>query len=241
MAGWHPWWPLDAVHPHLVFELLAYTVGFQLYRRQPSDDGPELSVEARIWLLVAAVAGAAVGAKLLFWLEDPAATWAHRTDPSWLFSGRTIVGALLGGWAATELGKGWAGISRSTGDRYVVPLTVGMAVGRVGCFLSGVEDGTHGVVTAGPWGMDLGDGLLRHPTALYEIGWLVALGVGLSRWSPAVRGDRFLGFMAGYLGFRFAVEFLKTQPAVLAGLSSIQLACMLGLAYTALVAWSRRP
>lgn len=237
---WHPWWPSTTLHPHLVFEMLAYFTGFQLLRIRQRRSGEALAVEQRIWLLVAAVAGAALGAKLLFWLEDPAATWAHRTDPDWLITGRTIVGALLGGWIGTELAKKPMGIVRSTGDLYVLPLAVGMAIGRVGCFLSGVEDGTHGIETSFVLGMDLGDGLIRHPTALYEIGFLALLGALLERWKAPLEGDRFLGFMAGYLGFRLGVEFLKTQPALVAGLSAIQLACIAGLAYTAWVAWSRR-
>lgn len=237
--SFHPWWPQTWIHPHFVFEVLAYSVGFQLLLRQRRRGDP-VPVEQRVWLLVAAVAGAAAGAKLLFWLEDPAATWAHRLDPSWLFSGRTIVGALLGGWFATELAKRPMGLRTSTGDVYVLPLAVGMAVGRVGCFLSGVSDGTHGIETTSWLGMDLGDGLRRHPTALYEIAVLIALGAGLGSWTPRRAGDRFLAFVGGYLAWRFAVEFLKTQPALLLGLSSIQFACLAGLAYAAWVAWSRR-
>ena len=237
---WHPWWPSSTVHPHVVFEVLAYASGFQLLRWRRRKSGDSVPIEQRVWLLVAAVAGAALGAKVLFWLEDPAATWAHRTDPDWLITGRTIVGALLGGWMATEVAKRPMGITRSTGDVFVLPLAVGMAVGRIGCFLSGVEDGTHGVETRFFLGMDLGDGLIRHPTALYEMGVLVVLGAALERWKPAVQGDRFLAFMAGYLGFRLGVEFLKTQPALFLGLSAIQFACIGGLAYTAWVAWSRR-
>ncbi len=237
--AWHPWWPLP-VHPHFVFEALGYAVGFHLLRRTHGRARDGLPAEARIWLLVAAVAGAAAGAKGLFWLEDPAATWAHRRDPTWLFGGRTIVGGFLGGWVAVEAAKRAMGIDRSTGDAFVAPMGVGLILGRIGCFLSGPTDGTWGVPTDVPWAMDAGDGVLRHPAPLYEIGWLALVLAALSRWVPAVPGDRFLGFMAAYLGFRFAVEFVKTQPALLVGLSAIQLACLAGLAYTAVVAWRRR-
>lgn len=236
MTGFHPWWPWPAIHPHLVFEVLAYALGFRLYRRVPATGLP---TEQRIWLLVAAATGAAVGAKLLFWLEDPAATWAHRMDLSWLFSGRTIVGALLGGWAGTELAKRRLGVTIATGDAWVAPLAVGMAVGRIGCFFSGVTDGTHGVETQLPLGMDLGDGVPRHPTALYEIAWLAVSGAAAGAWTGAKTGDRFLAFMAGYLAFRLVVEALKTQPTPWWGLSSIQVACVAGLAYTGAVAWRR--
>ena len=41
---------------------------------------------------------------------------------------------------------------RSTGDLFVVPLCVGTAIGRIGCFLSGLEDRTYGTPTSLPWG-----------------------------------------------------------------------------------------
>lgn len=236
MTGLHPWWPWPSVHPHLLFEVVAYAVGFRLYRGAPVTSVP---TEARIALLVAAAVGAAAGAKLLFWLEDPAATWAHRADPAWLFSGRTIVGALLGGWAATEVGKWRLGVTTPTGDAWVVPLAVAMAIGRVGCFLAGVTDGTHGLPTDRFVGMDLGDGVPRHPTALYEIGWLVASAVAIGAWRGARTGHRFLAFMGAYLAFRLVVEALKTQPAPWLGFSTIQVACAVGLAYTGAVAWRR--
>jgi prolipoprotein diacylglyceryltransferase len=49
-------------------------------------------------------------------------------------------------------------------------------------------------------------------------------------------GDRFRIFLASYLLFRFAVDFLKPDPPPFAlGLSAIQWACLAGLLYYALV------
>ena len=237
---WHPWWPSSSIHPHLVFEVLAYFIAFRLLRKAHGASEDAVPADQQVWLLVAAVAGAAIGAKGLFWLEDPAATWAHRFDPGWLFSGRTIVGAFLGGWAGTELAKRVMGVSRSTGDIFVLPMGVGLMIGRVGCFLSGVDDGTHGIPTGSFLGMDLGDGIPRHPATLYEILWLAVLTPVVNQWSAPVLGDQFLAFMAGYLAFRLGVEFLKIQPPLIGGLSAIQLACLLGLVCTSWMAWSRR-
>ncbi|HEV2575681.1 MAG TPA: prolipoprotein diacylglyceryl transferase family protein [Acidobacteriaceae bacterium] len=49
-------------------------------------------------------------------------------------------------------------------------LSLGLAIGRIGCFLAG--DGDYGPVTRVPWGVDFSHGLvpaagLRHPTMLY--------------------------------------------------------------------------
>ena len=117
----------------------------------------------RAVLLTVAVLGAVVGAKVLCWLEDRGDR-LHRTDPLFLLQGKSIVGALLGGLLAVEATKPWLGVRVATGDLYVRPLwTSGLAIGRVGCFLSGVTDGTHGVPSTLPWAMDLGDGVPRHP------------------------------------------------------------------------------
>jgi prolipoprotein diacylglyceryltransferase len=82
--------------------------------------------------------------------------------------------------------------------------------------------------------MDLGDGQLRHPVALYEIGFLMLLWVGIRLVEKKIRlqeGLRFRLFMIAYLGFRFLLEYIKPREPLLIGLSSIQLACLAGLAY----------
>jgi len=78
---------------HAVFDALAYFVGARLYfvaRRR----GDVIESPTRWSVITAAILGAAIGSRLLFLLEDPAATWAHRTDPLFLMGGKTVVGAL---------------------------------------------------------------------------------------------------------------------------------------------------
>ena len=89
--------------------------------------------------------------------------------------GKTIVGALVFGMIAVELMKRYIGLQQSTGDLYAIPLALGIAIGRIGCFLTGLADDTYGVATSLPWGVDFGDGVHRHPTQLYEIAFLLAL------------------------------------------------------------------
>jgi phosphatidylglycerol:prolipoprotein diacylglycerol transferase len=233
----HPWWP-DGLpfwaHPHLVFELLAYPVGFQAFlalRRRNLD--PVRQVEHRGWIIAAAAMGAAFGSRLLYWAEDPRLLIDHWREPAAWSTGRTLVGALLGGWIAVEVVKKALGLKQSTGDVVVLPLALGIGVGRLGCFFSGVTDGTHGVPTDLFVGMDLGDGIPRHPAALYEIVWIavVTIALWLTRGTERFEGERFLRFMAAYLGFRFVIEFIKTQPSPYWGLSAIQVASLLALGY----------
>ena len=126
-------------------------------------------------MIAAAVAGAALGAKILFWLEDPQLTWQNLHNPAFFVGGKTIVGALAFGLLTVELVKRYIGLHQSTGDLYAIPLALGIAIGRIGCFLTGLSDNTYGTPTNVPWAIDFGDGIPRHPTQLYEILFLLAL------------------------------------------------------------------
>lgn len=229
-------------HPHVVLETLAYVVGFRVFvwlRGRHVDDIPN---GTRWWAITAAALGGAVGSKALAWFEDPAALRALWTDPAFLLAGKTVVGGLLGGLIAVELVKALLGERRSTGDIFAAPLAVGMAIGRIGCFLTGLSDHTYGVATSLPWGVDFGDGMTRHPTQLYEMVFLVVLAAVLLRLQArgGRRGDVFKAFMVAYLAFRLGIDAMKPGVPLL-GLTAIQWACVAGLLYYApdIVRWVR--
>ena len=240
-----PW----RIHPHLFFETLSYFIGFRVYLALRRRSGDTVIVPYRWATLSCAAAGAALGARALAWLANPDATYDLQ---SVLLGGKTIVGGLIGGLIAVELVKLAMGIRRSTGDLYAPALAVAIAVGRIGCLLTGVADDTSGTPTSLPWGMDLGDGVPRHPTQIYEIVVLGAMVVPL--WRLAGRtmavaaatgadggappqatvlreGDAFKAFMVAYLALRVAVDFVKPYPAVFLGLGVLQWACILTIAY----------
>jgi phosphatidylglycerol:prolipoprotein diacylglycerol transferase len=231
-----PW----LLHPHLVFETLAYFIGFRLYLSLRRQAGDVISDSTRWSVIAAAIGGAALGSKLLFWLEDPVQTWQHLRDLTFLLSGKTIVGGLAGGLIGVELTKKALGVRESTGDLFAVPLAIGAAIGRIGCFLTGLSDQTYGIATTLPWGVDFGDGIPRHPTQLYEAAFLVLLAIALLRLArhPHTNGDIFKLFMAGYAAFRLVVDFLKPESHF-AGLSSIQWASLAILVYYASGAYKR--
>lgn len=222
------------IHPHWVFETLAYFIGFRIYLQFRKSSGDHLSTGNRLWIVTAAAVGAALGSKLLYWFENPQLTWQNWHNPFYLMAGKTIVGGLIGGLLAVEFAKKCLAITRRTGDLFAIPLTVAIAIGRIGCFLSGLGDETYGLETALPLGLDFGDGLKRHPTQLYEIVFLSLLGLYLFFISrkPRREGDLFKTFMIGYMGFRLLVDFIK--PGVrLGGLTAIQWASLGVLLYYA--------
>jgi phosphatidylglycerol---prolipoprotein diacylglyceryl transferase len=223
-----------SIHAHWLFKSLAYLIGFRLYLRQRKRQGDVVNFEQRMWVVAAAIAGAALGSKVLNWFADPQAFLHNWHNPYFLLSGKTVVGGLIGGLFAVEWAKQRLGITTRTGDLFALPLCAGVAIGRIGCFLSGLEDDTYGTATNLPWGVDFGDGIKRHPTQLYEIVWLAVLALWLHRFSQRQQqnGDLFKTFMLGYFAFRLLVEFLKPGVALF-GLTTIQWACVVMLVYYA--------
>ena len=232
--GSHPAW-------HPVFESLGYASGYAVYRWMRTRRGDVIGEPQRWTVIAAAAVGALVGSRLLGLAEQwPAVLAAARAGRlmTLLFSpgGKTIVGGLLGGWLAVELAKRLTGIRSRTGDLFVVPLCVGIAVGRIGCFLGGLADDTYGKPTRVPWAVDFGDHVPRHPVQLYEIAFLVLLALAASLPSGLRAGARFRIFLAGYLAWRIAIDFLKPQPLVL-NMNLIQWACAAGLCALGVLGW----
>jgi phosphatidylglycerol---prolipoprotein diacylglyceryl transferase len=126
------------------------------------------------------------------------------------------------------------GEKSSSGDLFTYPLILAIIIGRVGCFSSGLAEPTFGNPSNVFWAMDLGDGVPRHPVALYEIIFLCAIWILLrvvERRYTFESGLLFKLFMISYLTFRLVIESIKPYQPVVVGISSIQLACIGGLIY----------
>jgi hypothetical protein len=154
----------------------------------------------------------------------------------------SIAGALAGGIIAVEGWKSSRGIRRSTGGVFVLPICVGMIVGRMGCFFTGLPDYTYGIPTSVPWSMNLGDGVGRHPVQLYEsLSVALFLAVYLrARFHNAswARDHAFQAMIIFYAGQRFLWEFLKPYPTVLGPLNVFHLLSVGLIAYG--IIWWRR-
>ena len=154
----------------------------------------------------------------------------------------SIAGALFGAIAAVEWWKWRHGVRGSTGGAFVIPLCLGIIVGRWGCLFAGLADETYGIPTRLPWGVDLGDGVARHPVQIYEA---LAVAAFLAvYWRALVRGrdwavrHGFHAFVLVWAAQRFAWEWLKPYPPLLGPLNLFHFVT-LGLAAYALV-WIAR-
>ncbi len=187
-----------------------------------------------LWILAGALIGGAVFAKL-----GTAWRYLHEApDPSltglWLHGGRSVLGGLAGAYLGAVVAKRIVGYRLSTGDLFAPAVALGMAIGRVGCFLTE----RIGTATSLPWGIALGAetaatvpmcpgcvaGTPMHPSYLYEIAFHVAAFAVLwklrDRW--AVRGDSFKAYLLAYGAFRFVLEFVRGNPEMWRGLSGSQ-------------------
>jgi len=139
-----------ALHPHQAFETLAWVVGFAGYLLERRRRGDVIAEPQRVWVVVAAVLGGIGGSRLLYLADSLTGPGAGSVATTALFEGKSIVGGLLGGLLAVELVKKWLGVTVATGDLLALPLAIGIAVGRIGCFLTGLADQTYGVASTLP-------------------------------------------------------------------------------------------
>lgn len=148
--------------------------------------------------------------------------------------GRSILGALAGAILAIEIYKTFAGIRTSTGIAFTLAFPTTVTIGRIGCFLSGLPDNTYGTPTTLPWGVDFGDGILRHPVQLYESACMAAFLAVAARMiytrNPTFLRHGFYLMTATYAAQRFLWEFLKPY-ARLGPLNIFQLVCAALIAY----------
>ncbi|UWX54929.1 prolipoprotein diacylglyceryl transferase [Maribacter litopenaei] len=218
---------------HLLLEYVAFFAGFRyyLFLRKNSEDA--ISSNNRLSIIIGAIFGALFFSRLVAFLENPLLQW----EKGWLaiLNNKTIMGGLFGGLLGVELSKKIIGEQKSSGDLFTLPIILGIIIGRIGCFLSGIKEFTYGKETSFFLGMDLGDGVPRHPIALYEVLFLILLFIFIKRFQQRQErlesGMYFKIFMISYFLFRFFIEFLKPNTFLVLVLSSIQILCLICLLY----------
>ncbi|MBU2037072.1 prolipoprotein diacylglyceryl transferase [Patescibacteria group bacterium] len=214
--------------------------------------------------------GAILGAKILAVAFLPSASWqAIFTAHSGASFMGGLVGAIVCGWGYIKIFnslhleippklslalanppflKGGAGGLNfwAITDLMVLPIALGIGIGRIGCVL--IND-HQGAITSLPWGILWPDGLARHPVAIYEA--LVGFGLLAMFWwirrklfvhkkmsvipakagiqdpEPGSRlkagmtkkrkdGRLFLLFLIAYSALRFLLDFTRASSGPLA-------------------------
>src|SRR5205823_4025638 len=135
---------------------------------------------------------------------------------------------IVGGYFGVEVAKWALDVRIKTGDTFAVPVAVGVAIGRVACFIGGC---CYGTPTSLPWGVCFaraGDSLPRHPTQLYEATFHLSMACLLFvlQMLGIFRGQLIKLYILAYLGYRFLTEFIRPEPELLAGLTGYQWAAI---------------
>ncbi len=180
--------------------------------------------ERLVLIYVAALTGAFLGAKLVYLASEG---WLYWHDPDrWaiLATGKSITGALLGGYAAVELAKRSLKYTQTTGDTFAVIAPVGIMFGRIGCMIHGC---CLGKACSVGW-LSIADvhGVPRWPASQMEFVFnAVLLGVALLlRRQKILPGQHFHVYLMAYGVFRFFHEFLRDTPVILGPFSGYQIA-----------------
>lgn len=189
----------------------------------------------RRWVTAGALLGAMVGAKLGLLLYLPFDAWWQSIRALLLeeWGGRTIIGALFGGFVGVEVAKKVLGITVATGDPYAIALPLGQALGRVGCFIGGCCYGRP-LDEANPL---RSLSLVSHPAQLYEGALDLAVAVTLFAIRKQARapGLLFRYYLLSYAAIRFVMDFFRGDEKQLLGpLSYAQwfcLACAVALSF----------
>jgi len=165
------WWDIP-INMHLILEYLAFFVAFRHYVYLRKNSSDQITSANRLSIIIGAIFGALLFSRLIAFLENPVVHY----EQGWmaLENNKTIMGGLFGGLLGVELAKKIIGKKQSSGDSFTLPIILGIIIGWIGCFVTGIQDFTYGTETTSFLGMDLGDGLKRHPIALYEIVFLMA-------------------------------------------------------------------
>ena len=200
--------------------------------------------DSRLMLIYgAALVSAFFGAKVVYLLAEG---WLFWDSPDrWLIwaTGKSVLGALLGGYAGVEIAKRAIGYAAPTGDWFAIVAPLGIALGRVGCLLHGCCTG----IVCWPtwWTLRDAAGVDRWPAVPVELGFNVAaIGVFAAlRRAGKFPGQLFHIYLIAYGLFRFAHEFLRATPRLSHGITGYQIAALAvaGLGFVGFYRRSRKP
>jgi phosphatidylglycerol---prolipoprotein diacylglyceryl transferase len=218
------------IYSYTVFNILALLAGTMVFILEAK--GRKISGRTITIVLVACFIGGSIGSKVPIWIYYFKTIIDSLPDLNPVFSGRTVVGGIIGGWVFVEVAKKMTGIKISTGDLFAPAIALGLAVGRIGCFLGGC---CYGIECDLPWAFNFGDGVMRHPTQLYSMIFDLALFVYLTVIGGKTRreGEVFRRFLLIYFIFRFFIEFIRTSPRILFFLTGFQITSIAVLIYLA--------
>lgn len=207
------------VHWYGLLYFVAFLIGWLLLPRIQKYRNLSLDADAWSQLLSAAVLGVIVGGRLGYVLFYGPAYYAQH--PLEIFAVWNGGMASHGGFIGVAIAllyvlrkRSWDEILRIA-DIVVVPVAIGLGLGRIGNF---INQELYGTVTTLPWGMSFpGAEGLRHPIQLYDFSamMIIAIVLFLSLTPRPYKSGRTLAlFLILYSIVRFLIEFIRDQAGV---------------------------
>lgn len=190
--------------------------------------------ERLVLIYALALVSGFLGAKIVYLFAEGWLDWPLPDRWLRLATGKSVIGALLGGYLGVEIAKKLLGYTAPTGDLFAVVAPLGIGIGRIGCLLHGC---CMGRVCEPAWyAMHDARGVARWPAVPVELVFnaLALVAFLLLRRLGLQRGQHFHLYLIAYGLFRFAHEFLRATPLLGGGLSGYQYA---SLACVALGVW----
>ncbi len=214
--------PYFTLHTFGVFLAVAYlsALWWLLRGGRRKGEDPDRLISLGLWCIVGAIFGAKavmILRSLPEYMADPSELWSLST----LQSAGDFYGGFLGALIASALFffrhkdmYFW-----SIADLCAPAISLGQAVGRIGCFMAGDD---YGKPTGVPWAVTFRDpdaaqiggaplGVPLHPVQIYESLVCLVLFLLLVRWSRSKRfdGEIILGYTFLYAIARFLLEYLR--------------------------------
>ena len=198
------------------------------------------------WIVV----GGLVGARLLFVLDR----WPFfAANPGQILAvqngGISIMGAILGGGLAGGLFLRRRGLPiRRFFDAAAPGVVLGMAIGRLGCLVTGdtvgkPTDGSWGIIYTNPGAHAPQLGVAFQPSFMYEQLWDLLIFALLWSLRKRIKTDGYLFalFLGLYAAGKFAITFTRIDPIWIWGLQQSHLVAI-GLGLVAIAwAWASSP
>ncbi len=207
------------VHWYGLLYLLGFIIGWLLIPRLQRYRSLMLSRDDWAAILSAAVIGVIVGGRLGYvFFYAPSYYLQHPLEVFAVWNGGM---ASHGGFIGVAIALLIVLRHRSVddilriADIVVIPVAIGLGLGRIGNF---INQELYGTVTTLPWGMDFPGAVgKRHPIQLYDFGlqMLNALILFLSlKWQPVRPGRTLALFLLIYGIIRFFIEFIREQNGI---------------------------
>jgi phosphatidylglycerol:prolipoprotein diacylglycerol transferase len=208
------------ISPYTWLLLAGVIISFLFWKKRARED------RRLVFIYGAALVGAFFGAKVTYLLAEG---WLHFGAPDmWLqlAAGKSILGALLGGYVFVELAKRHVGYASTTGDDFALIAPISIGLGRVGCLLHGCCLGA--ACSPGWYALKDADGVPRWPAVPAELVFnLLSFALFLFlRQRKLLPGQHFHLYLVSYGLFRFVHEFVRATPRLLGPFSGYHFAAL---------------